>query len=80
MCVYRWREWSANRFMVYWNSFLEKPESKQDPQYELIKNMVKQVSSVTASKSTPKQQAAEKQRQQVMQVEHEDKEEDIIAL
>jgi len=53
----QWREWSAHRFMTYWSAFLEKPESKQDPQYDLIKNMLKQVSSTAASKSSPKRQA-----------------------
>lgn len=44
----RWRDWSAERFMYYWGLFLEKPEARNDPQFQLISNLYGQVKEKTA--------------------------------
>lgn len=49
LMICSWREWSADRFMFYWGLFLEKPEARQDPQYELISNLYQQVKDKTTA-------------------------------
>jgi hypothetical protein len=58
--MYRWRDWSGDRFMTCWGLFLEKDDSKQDSQYNLIKGLyeqVKQKADVNKHHTNPQNQA-----------------------
>lgn len=37
-----WKSWSSDRFVYAWGSFLKRKDAKDDPQYNVMKNMYKQ--------------------------------------
>jgi hypothetical protein len=38
-CLFSWKVWSTERFVVTWGEFLRRPDAAQDAQYGTIKEM-----------------------------------------
>ncbi len=35
----RWKEWSAQRFLIHWGEFLKRPDAARDPQFSTIEGL-----------------------------------------
>jgi hypothetical protein len=53
---YRWKDWSARKFVQHWGNFLKRPDANRDPQFTTIEKMYQ-----TATKTASAQQSVNQQ-------------------
>lgn len=59
LCSIRWKEWSGQRFIFYWGSFLQRADATADPQYSMIKDLYfRVVNAGSPNQNTQQQQTA----------------------